>query len=102
MYYRLNDDYALRSWKFVSHAMYHRYAPAPLRVDAETFELLLACDGCEWFGHCAGGCRALGILESTKKTGKMDYFGCDPLACIFYRGGWYERVQDKLGDFKKI
>ncbi len=45
MYYRLNDDYALRSWKFVSHAMYHRYAPAPLRVDEETFELLLTCDG---------------------------------------------------------
>ncbi len=31
MYYRLNDDYALRAWKFVNHAMYHRYSPAPLR-----------------------------------------------------------------------
>lgn len=60
------------------------------------------CDGCEWFGRCAGGCRALGILESTEKTGNMDYFGCDPLACLFYKGGWYERVQEKLGGFKKI
>ena len=45
MYYRLTDDYALRAWKFVSHAIYHRYSPAPLRVDEETFELLRSCDG---------------------------------------------------------
>ena len=45
MYYRLTDDYALRAWKFVSHAMYHRYATLPLRADEETFELLLTCDG---------------------------------------------------------
>ncbi|MBO4915569.1 MAG: radical SAM protein, partial [Oscillospiraceae bacterium] len=45
MYYRLNDDYALRAWKFVNHAMYHRLTAAPLRVDDETFELLMKCDG---------------------------------------------------------
>ncbi len=60
------------------------------------------CGGCEWFGRCAGGCRALGILEATEKTGKMDYFGCDPLACLFYKGGWYERVRQRLGEFKCI
>ncbi len=45
MYYRLFDDYALRAWKFVNHAMYCRSVPAPLRVDEETFALLRACDG---------------------------------------------------------
>ena len=45
MYYRLDDDYALRAWKFVSRAMYHRYSSSPMRVDEKTFELLLQCDG---------------------------------------------------------
>lgn len=60
------------------------------------------CDGCEWFGRCGGGCRALGILESTEKTGTMDYFGCDPLACLFNEGGWYDRVRERLGEFEHI
>ncbi len=46
--------------------------------------------------------RALGILDSTEKTGKMDCFGCDPLACLFCKGGWYERVQERLNGSKKI
>lgn len=25
MYYRLNDDYTLRAWKYVNHGLYHRY-----------------------------------------------------------------------------
>ncbi|MBR4442397.1 MAG: hypothetical protein IKS52_03915, partial [Clostridia bacterium] len=45
MYCRLTDDYALRAWKFVNRAMYRRLSPSPLRVDRETFELLLKCDG---------------------------------------------------------
>ena len=96
MYYCLCDDYALRAWKFVNHAVYHRCALAPLRENNKT------CDGCEWFGRCAGGCRALAMLHGVEQGKGPDYFGIDPLACIFYRGGWYERVQDKLGDFKKI
>ncbi len=61
-----------------------------------------ACRACEWFGHCGGGCRALAILDSTEKNGKMDYFGCDPLACLFYKGGWYERVKERLKAYKHI
>ncbi len=60
------------------------------------------CDSCEWFGRCAGGCRGLGVVESTRKTGKMDYFGCDPMACLFFKGGWYGRVQERLSDYKRM
>ena len=45
MYYRLNDNYALRAWKFVNNVIYHRYLPNPICVDKETFELLRLCDG---------------------------------------------------------
>ena len=45
MYYRLNDNYALRAWKFVNNVIYHRYSPNPICVDKETFELLRLCDG---------------------------------------------------------
>ena len=45
MYYRLTENYALRAWKFVNHAMYNRYASSALRLDEDTFELLKRCDG---------------------------------------------------------
>ncbi|MBQ9459558.1 MAG: radical SAM protein, partial [Oscillospiraceae bacterium] len=60
------------------------------------------CDKCEWFGRCAGGCRALAMLHGVEQGLGPDYYGIDPLACLFYKGGWYERVQEKLGDFERI
>ncbi len=45
MYYRLNEDYALRAWKYVNNVVYNRYAAEPIRVDKDTFELLKSCDG---------------------------------------------------------
>ena len=60
------------------------------------------CDQCEWFGYCAGGCRALGILNAGETTGKMDYCASDPLACLFFKGGWYERVQKRLEAFTRF
>ena len=57
------------------------------------------CDSCEWFGHCGGGCRALGILDAGEKTGTFDYSASDPLACLFFKGGWYDRVRERLGEF---
>ena len=54
------------------------------------------CGACEWFGHCGGGCRALGILDAGEKTGAFDYSASDPMACLFFKGGWYERVQARL------
>ena len=58
------------------------------------------CDSCEWFGHCGGGCRALGILDAGEKTGAFDYNASDPMACLFFKGGWYERVKQHLNAYK--
>lgn len=60
------------------------------------------CDGCEWFGLCGGGCRALGMLFSAEDGGPLNYSGSDPLACLFYKGGWYDRVRDRLKDYELI
>ena len=60
------------------------------------------CDSCEWFGHCGGGCRALGILDVGEKTGKFDYSTSDPMACLFYKGGWYDKVKERLGGYKYV
>lgn len=56
------------------------------------------CDTCEWFNHCCGGCRALAIFYAGKQNGKYDYTAPDPIACLFFKGGWYEKVKGRLGD----
>lgn len=60
------------------------------------------CDACKWFGHCGGGCRALGILDAGEKTGLLDYSASDPLACLYFKGGWYERVRERLGEYRCV
>ena len=58
------------------------------------------CDECQWSGHCGGGCRAFAILCAGETTGKFNYSACDPLACLFYKGGWYERVKKCLNKYE--
>ncbi len=60
------------------------------------------CDGCEWFARCCGGCRALAMLRGVEEGREPDYFGTDPLACLFFKGGWYEKVRQRLGEFEYI
>lgn len=60
------------------------------------------CDECEWFGHCGGGCRLLGILDTGERTGTYDYAASDPLACLFFKGGWYDRIKERLKDYEKV
>ena len=60
------------------------------------------CDACQWFGHCGGGCRGLGILDAGERTGTYDYTASDPLACLFFKGGWYDRVKERLKDYEKV
>ena len=60
------------------------------------------CGGCEWFRYCAGGCRALAMLDSVERDGGIDYFAADPVACLFFRGGWYDKVKERLGDYERI
>ena len=58
------------------------------------------CNNCEWFGHCGGVCCALAILHGITQGVTPDYFGVDPLACLFYKGGWYDKVQERLKEYK--
>jgi radical SAM protein with 4Fe4S-binding SPASM domain len=60
------------------------------------------CRACEWFGRCGGGCRALAMLHGVEEGRGPDYFGVDPLACLFFKGGWYERVQERLAEFQRV
>jgi radical SAM protein with 4Fe4S-binding SPASM domain len=62
-------------------------------------EMNRECGECPWFGFCAGGCRALAILGAAEARGEMDYFASDPLACLFFKGGWYDKIRERLGDF---
>ena len=45
MYYRLKEDIALRKWKYVDRAVYHKNSDQAHGVSKEEFELLLKCDG---------------------------------------------------------
>ncbi len=60
------------------------------------------CNNCEWFGRCGGGCRALALLHNFTQGIKLDYFGCDPLACLFFKGGWYDKVQERLSHWGRF
>ncbi len=60
------------------------------------------CNSCEWFGRCGGGCRALAILKGITEGITPDYYDIDPLACLFYKGGWYDKVQERLKEYNPI
>ena len=60
------------------------------------------CDACPWFGHCAGGCRALAILGASESGRGLDYYASDPMACAFFKGGWYDRVREQLSAYKQL
>ena len=48
------------------------------------------CSDCEYRSKCCGGCRAIGLAL----TG--DVFGCDQSKCLFYEGGYTEKLQNAL------
>jgi radical SAM protein with 4Fe4S-binding SPASM domain len=50
------------------------------------------CRSCQWFRYCCGGCRAVGLAI----TG--DKMGADPTRCLFYTGGYLEKLQRILSD----
>lgn len=45
MYYKLSDNIALRSWKFIPRAYYEKDAPFAKGLSKEEFDMLLLCDG---------------------------------------------------------
>ena len=56
----------------------------------DVFEHSPACRECEYRGRCLGGCRAKGVDED----GRADLLGRDPKACMFYKGGYYDRARE--------
>ena len=55
------------------------------------------CDSCRYFEQCCGGCRALGYLLSGEG---MD--GSDLSKCLFFHGGWYERVCEAFPGWRNL
>ena len=51
------------------------------------------CATCPWFKYCCGGCRAVG----TALTG--DKLGSDLSKCIFFKGGYLDRLKEVLCDY---
>jgi radical SAM protein with 4Fe4S-binding SPASM domain len=45
------------------------------------------CATCQWFKQCCGGCRALGFAL----TGEQ--YGSDLSKCLFFNGGYLEKVR---------
>lgn len=45
MFYRINENIAVRSWKRSPYAYYERYVPTAGRLTKEAYELLSLCDG---------------------------------------------------------
>ncbi|MBQ0101208.1 MAG: radical SAM protein [Firmicutes bacterium] len=54
------------------------------------------CAACKWFRYCCGGCRAIGLAL----TG--DVFGQDLSKCLFFEGGYIEKLKEVLPGFEMI
>lgn len=47
------------------------------------------CRSCEYKYRCGGGCRGRAVIENDGE----DLLGIDPDTCLFFRGGYYDRVK---------
>lgn len=54
------------------------------------------CAECKWFPYCCGGCRAVGLALTGDKLGE------DLSKCLFYHGGYVEKLQAALPGYKNI
>ena len=60
------------------------------------------CRECEWFDRCGAGCRFAGVICSGEFNNAPDYYGPDAIACLFFRGGWINKVKERLKDFRCV
>lgn len=60
---------------------------------AETNE---TCGKCPYFKHCVGGCRAVALTL----TG--DKLGVDLSKCLFYKRGYYQKVEALMGQWRNL
>ncbi len=54
------------------------------------------CASCRWFTYCCGGCRAVGLALTE------DVFGADLSKCLFFRGGYAEKMQQVLEGYRTL
>lgn len=54
------------------------------------------CGSCSYFRYCAGGCRAI----AWGLTG--DKLAADPSKCMFFEGGYYERIVEAMGSLHNL
>ena len=54
------------------------------------------CRNCEHFRLCHGGCRMMGLLFN------MDIRSHDPFMCLYYEGGYEEKLREVLPDWKNV
>ena len=55
------------------------------------------CNECEYKTRCAGGCRALALMDHPN-----DYLSKDLLTCEYYKGGWMKKKDDLLKNLGRI
>lgn len=58
------------------------------------------CAECDYRADCCGGCRAIAINDN-----QDDYLAKDPVACMYFKGGWKEKKAALLSlipDAKKV
>ncbi len=57
------------------------------------------CASCAYFRYCCGGCRAIGRMLSEERS---DMFGTDRSKCLFFQGGWYEKIVRALPGWENL
>ena len=63
-----------------------RYIDEVCATVGDLREINPTCGGCKYFENCTGGCRAIALALTGNKM------GVDPSKCIFWHGGYYERI----------
>jgi radical SAM protein with 4Fe4S-binding SPASM domain len=56
------------------------------------------CVSCKRRKDCGCGCRATAIMFSSKD----DYLGLDPAACVFFKGGWDDRIRSIADRYARL
>jgi radical SAM protein with 4Fe4S-binding SPASM domain len=56
------------------------------------------CMACEYKYRCGAGCRG----KAATSNGGTDLLAPDPDACLFFKGGYYDRVKELIGTLKSV
>lgn len=54
------------------------------------------CTQCRYFLSCAGGCRAIALALTGNKLAN------DPSKCLFFQNGYYEQLENVMGDWRNL